>query len=123
MTEKEKYIEHLRELADFYERASDDLPRPLFNEVVYIEKEDIPNIIKSCHKLTKSSSNGYVSLVKDLDFGKINFRIAQAEVCERKVIGQTWIPEYKQEAHFSDQVEWECKPILSKIADGDTGER
>ena len=123
MTEKEKYIDHLREVADFYETASDDLPRPLFNGIVYIQKEDIPTIITNCHKLIKSSSNGYVSLVKDLDFGKINFRIAQEEVCERKVVGQKWIPEYKQEAHFQDQVEWECKPILSKIADGDTKER
>ena len=115
MTEKEKYIEQLREIADFYEGAADDLPRPIFNHVVYIQKEDIPVIIKNCHKLEKTSSNGYVSLIKSLDFTKLNFRIAQGEVCERKVVGQKFVPEYKVDAHFQDQVEYECKPILKGI--------
>ncbi len=117
MSEKEKYIERLRELADFFETASDDLPRPNIPEVVYIAKESIPIIIKDCHKLTKSVSSGYLSLEKDLDYGKIFFRIAQEEVCERKVVGQTWVEEYTAPAHFVDQVEYECKPILKGIGD------
>ena len=117
MTEKEKYIERLRELADFFERASDDLPRPSIPEVVYIAKGSIPTIVKNCHKLTKSVANSYLSLVKDLDFGKLYFRIAQEEVCERKVVGQTWVEEYTAPAHFVDQVEYECKPILKGIED------
>ena len=117
MTEKEKYVASLREIADFYEGASDELPRPIINEVAYIDKADIPTIIKDCHKLEKTSSNGYISLIKSLDFGKLNFRIAQEEVCERKVIGQKWVPLYIAEAHFVDQVEWECKPILKSIGE------
>lgn len=121
MTEKEKYVATLREIADFYEGASDELPRPTINETVYIAKEDIPTIVKDCRKLEKTSSNGYVSLIKSLDFNKLNFRIAQEAVCERKVVGHTWVPEYKTGAHFVDQVEWECKPILKSI--GERGEQ
>ena len=119
MTEKEKYVEQLRELADFYAGAPDNLPRPPINELVYVEKSDIPFIIKSCRKLRKSSSGGYLSLLKSLDFSTLNFRIAQAEVCERKVVGQKWVPEFKQEGHFTDQVEWECKPVLKGIEEED----
>jgi len=115
MTEKEKYVEQLRELADFYESAPDALPRPVFNTLVYVEKDDIPIIIKACRKLKKTASGGYLSLLRSLNFGTLNFRIAQAEVCERKVVGQRWVPEFKQDGHFQDQVEWECKPILKGI--------
>ncbi len=115
MTEREKYVEQLRELADFYAGAPDNLPRPMINTLVYVEKDDIPIIIRACHKLKKTMSVGYLSLLKSLDFNTLNFRIAQGEVCERKVIGQTWVPEYKQEGHFQDQVEWECKPVLKGI--------
>ena len=115
MTEREKYVEQLRELADFYEGAPDNLPRPNVSTLVYVEKGDIPTIIKACRKLTKTSSNGYLSLNKSLDYGSVSFRIAQDEVCERKVVGQKWVPEFKQAGHFTDQVEWECKPILKGI--------
>ena len=115
MTEREKYVERLRELADFFETASDDLPRPNIPEVVYIGKESIPTIIKDCRKLTKSVAHGYLSLVKDLDYGKLFFRIAQEEVCERKVVGQIWVEKYTAPAHYIDQVEYECKPILKGI--------
>ncbi len=117
MTERQKYVEQLHELADFYAGAPDNLPRPNMSTLVYVQKGDIPIIIRACRKLTKTSSNGYLSLNKSLDYGSISFRIAQAEVCERKVIGQTWVPEYKQEGHFRDQVEWECKPVLKGIDD------
>ena len=115
MTEREKYVEQLRELADFYAGASDDLPRPPINTTVYVQKEDISFIIGACRKLKKTASGGYLSLLKSLDFNVLNFRIAQEEVCERKVVGRKWVPEYKQDAHFQDQVEWECKPILEGI--------
>ena len=123
MSEKEKYITRLRELADFFETASDDLPRPTIHEVVYIGKDSIPTIIRNCRKLSKVVQNGYFSLVKDLDHGKLLFRIAQEEVCERKVVGQTWVEEYTAPAHFVDQVEYECKPILNQVVDGEPGER
>ncbi len=119
MTEREKYVEQLRELADFYAGAPDDLPRPTVNELVYVQKGDIPIIIKACRKLKKTASAGYLSLLKSLDFSNLNFRIAQEEVCERKVVGKKWIPEYKQEGHFTDQVEWECKPILKGIEESE----
>ncbi len=115
MTERQKFVEQLRELADFYATAPDNLPRPPINELVYVEKDDIPIIIRSCRKLSKTASGGYLSLKKSLDFSTLNFRISQEEVCERKVVGKKWIPEYKQEAHFQDQVQWECKPILKGI--------
>ena len=115
MTERQKYVEQLRELADFYARAPDNLPRPNVSTLVYVIKEEIPIIIKACRKLTKTASGGYLSLTKALDYGSVSFRIAQAEVCERKVVGQKWVPEYKQEAHYQDQVEWECKPILKGV--------
>ncbi|KKL65510.1 hypothetical protein LCGC14_2154260 [marine sediment metagenome] len=115
MTEREKYVEQLRELADFYTKAPDNLPRPMVNELVYVEKEDLPIIIRSCHKLEKTASGGYLSLKKSLDFSTLNFRIAQEEVCERKVVGQKWVPAYHVDAHSIDQVEWECKPVLKGI--------
>ena len=115
MSEKKKFIEQLRELADFYENAPDNLPRPNVNTLVYVEKDEIPTIIRACRKLTKTSSNGYLSLSKSLDYGSVSFRISQEEVCERKVVGQKWVPEFKQDGHFQDQVEWECKPILKGI--------
>ena len=115
MTEREKYVEQLRELADFYETAPNGLPRPAINTLIYVEKDDIPIIIRACRKLKKTAGNGYLSLLKSLDFSVLNFRIAQGEVCERKVVGRKWVPEYKQDAHFQDQVEWECKPILKGI--------
>ena len=115
MSEKGKFIEQLRELADFYESAPDNLPRPYLTTLVYVEKDDIPIIIRACRKLTKTSSNGYLSLSKSLNYGSVSFRIAQGEVCERKVVGQKWVPEFKQEGHFQDQVEWECKPVLKGI--------
>ena len=115
MSEKEKFIEQLRELADFYESAPDDLPRPNVSTLVYVEKDEIPTIIKACRKLTKTSANGYLSLNKSLDYGSVSFKISQEEICERKVVGQKWVPECKFEGHFQDQVEWECKPILKGI--------
>ncbi len=115
MTEREKYVEQLRELADFYETAPNGLPRPLINTLVYVRKDDIPIIIRACHKLKKTADVGYLSLLKSLDFNILNFRIAQAEVCERKVVGQKWVPELHVDAHSIDQVEWECKPILKGI--------
>ena len=117
MTEREKFVEQLRELADFYARAPDDLPRPAINTLVYVGKDDIPIIIRTCRKLKKTSFNGYLSLNKSLDFSVLNFKIAQGEVCERKVVGQKWVPESKQEGHFQEQVEWECKPILKGIGE------
>ena len=88
MTEREKYVEQLRELADFYAGAPDNLTRPNVSTVVYVEKDDIPIIIRSCRKLKKTSSNGYLSLSKSLDYGSVSFRISQGEVCERMVVGQ-----------------------------------
>ncbi len=115
MSEKEKYIEELRALADFYERAPDDLPRPYISTQQYVEKKDLPTILKHCKSLEKSVYGGSVKLTKTLIFGSVSFLIAQQEVCERKVIGQTWVPEYKTDGHFVDQVEWECKPILKSL--------
>ena len=115
MTEREKYVEQLRELADFYAGAPDDLPRPMVNELVYVQKGDIPIIIKACRKLKKTASAGYLSLLKSLDFSNLNFRIAQEEVCERRVVGQKWVEAYHVDGGFVDQVEYECKPILKGI--------
>lgn len=119
MSEKEKYVEQLRELADFFAGAPDDLPRPFINLDRYIEKNELPVVLASCKPLAKSVWGGSVKLTKTLDFGSISFLIAQGEVCERKVVGQKYVPEYKQEAHFEDQVEWECKPILKGIEEGE----
>ncbi|KKL91707.1 hypothetical protein LCGC14_1892000 [marine sediment metagenome] len=119
MTEKEKYVERLRELADFFEVVSDDLPRPNIPEVVYVNKGDIPIIIKDCHKLEKVAANGYISLKKSLDFGTLQFRISQEEVCERKVVGQIWVDTHTASGHFIDQVEYKCKPILKGIEDSE----
>lgn len=118
MTEKEKYIASLREIADFYEGASDELPRPPINQECFsLSPEIIPVILKDCKKVEKAASGGYIELRKGLKLVTLVFNFAQDKVCERKVIGQTWVPEYKTEAHFVDQVEWECKPILKSVGD------
>ena len=124
MNEREKYVEQLRELADFYESVPDNFPLPLLGFNRYIEKGELPLVLDFCKPLTKSVWGNSIKLTKTLDFGSISFLISQSEVCERKVVGQTWIEARPAvEGCFQDQVEWECKPILSKIADGDTGER
>lgn len=120
MTEKEKYVATLRELADFYAVASDELPRPTINKECFsLAPAIIPVILKDCRKVTKAANAGYIELRKTLTLFTLVFNFSQAKVCERKVIGQTWVPEYKTEAHFVDQVEWECKPILQYIKEED----
>ena len=119
MTEREKYVAELRCLADFYAMASDELPRPTVNrEVFFLAVTAIPEILKNCGRVEKSASGGYVELTKTLVYGKVVFNFSQDKVCERKVIGQTWVETRPVvEGHFTDQVEWECKPILRSIAD------
>ncbi|KKK73444.1 hypothetical protein LCGC14_2893770 [marine sediment metagenome] len=120
MSEKEKFVEQLRELADFYAKAPDDLPRPFINLDRYVEKSELPIVLASCKPLTKSVWGGSIKLTKTLDFGSVSFLIAQGEVCERKVVGQSWIdPEPARKGFFQDQVEWECKPILKGIDEED----
>ena len=117
MTEREKYVSELRCLADFYERASDNLPRPVINrEVFSLNADIIPVLLRDCGRLEKGVSGGYVELTKTLVFGSVIFNISQEKVCERKVVGQTFIRERPAvPGHFVDQVEWECKPILKGI--------
>jgi len=123
MTEKEKYVEQLRELADFYEGVPDDFPLPLLGFDRYIEKRELPVVLAFCKPLTKSVWGNSIKLTKTLDFGSISFLIAQGEVCERKVVGQTWIdPQPAKEGRFEDQVKWECNPILKSITDYKTGD-
>ena len=118
MTEKEKYVASLREIANFYEGASDELPRPVINrECFSLAATIIPVILKDCKRVEKAAVGGYIELRKALTYGALVFNFAQDKVCERKVVGQTWVPEYKTEAHFVDQVEWECKPILKSVGE------
>lgn len=121
MTSKEQYVLQLRELADFYERASEELPRPPINLNVFcIVTKDIPVILEDCGKLEKAISGGFVELRKELTKDStLVFNITQDKVCERRVVGQRWIPEYSNPAHFEDQVEWDCKPILASIKEKD----
>ena len=116
MTGREKYVEQLRELADFYAGAPDDLPLPLFGFDRYIEKRELPIVLAYCKPLIKSVLGDSIRLTKTLDFGSISFLINQGEVCERKVVGQQWInPIAASPGRFIDQVEWECGPILKGI--------
>ncbi len=116
MTEKEKFVEQLRELADFYEEAPDDFPLPLLGFDRYIEKKELPVVLAFCKPLTKSVWGNSIKLTKTLNFGSISFLINQREVCERKVVGQQWVdPIAASPGRFIDQVEWECKPILKGI--------
>ena len=116
MTKKEKYVEQLRELADFYEGVPDDFPLPLLGFDRYIEKVELPIVLASCKPLTKSVWGDSIKLTKTLDFGSISFLINQGEVCDRKVVGQRWVdPEPAKTGFFVDQVEWECKSILKGI--------
>ena len=116
MSEREKYVEQLRELADFYAGAPDDFPLPLLGFDRYIEKRELPIVLAFCKPLTKSVWGGSIKLTKTLNFGSISFLINQGEVCERKVVGQRWVdPEPAKTGFFVDQVEWECKSILKGI--------
>ncbi|KKL18008.1 hypothetical protein LCGC14_2479870, partial [marine sediment metagenome] len=90
MTKREKYVEQLRELVDFYAGAPDDFPLPLLGFDRYIEKRELPIVLAFCKPLTKSVWGGSIKLTKTLDFGSISFLISREEVCERKVVGQTW---------------------------------
>ena len=117
MNEREKYVEQLYELAGFYAGAPNNLPLPLLGFDRYIDKSELPIVLAFCKPLTKSVWGNSIKLTKTLDFGSISFFISQGEVCERKVVGQKFVPEYKVAEHFVDQVEWECKPVLGSIAD------
>ena len=120
MSEKEKYVELLRELADFYAGAPDDLPLPLLGFDRYIEKRELSIVLAYCKPLIKSVWGNSIRLTKTLDFGSISFLINQGEVCERKVVGQQWInPIAASPGRFIDQVEWECGPILKSVVEGE----
>ena len=121
MTEKEKYVAELRCLADFYEKSSAELPRPVINrEVFSLSADIIPVLLRGCGRLEKSASGGYIELTKTLVFGSIIFNLAQEKVCERKVVGQTWVETRPAiPGHHVDQVEWECKPILKGIEESE----
>jgi hypothetical protein len=118
MTPRELFITKLREIANFYEAASDELPLFLVSSNTYIvEVKDIPTILRDCGKVTKSASGGYISLKKELGHVTLEFQIAQEKVCERKVVGQRWVePRPAVAGTFVDQVEWECKPILKAVS-------
>lgn len=120
MSEKELFVVRLREIANFYETASDELPLMLVTVDTYIvEVKDIPAILRDCGKVTKEASGGYISLKKALPHVTLEFHIAQEKVCERKVVGQRWIePRPAVAGSFVDQVEWECKPILKAVGEG-----
>lgn len=121
MTEKEKFVEELRCLADFYAGAPDDLPRPFIQNHALVTRKELSNVIRICSKLTKEEYAGHILLRKSLIFGSMVFQIGQSEVCERKVVGQKWVePVPAREGHFVDQVEWECKPILKSVEKEET---
>jgi len=126
MTSKEKYVAQLRELADFYEKAGDDLPRtPVPQNIYSVQPTDIPAILRDCGKIDKKKSGGFMELRRELQHNTLIFNISQEKVCERRVVGQRWVAPTSYAGHFEDQVEWDCKPILSSIpekepADGTT---
>jgi len=119
MTEREKYVATLRELADFYEGASDELPRPTINRQCFsLVPEIIPTILKDCRKVEKAASGGYIELRKTLTHGTLIFNFSQEKVCERKVVGKREVAAVPaREAYFVDQVEWECKPLLKSVGE------
>lgn len=119
MTEKEKYVATLRELADFYEGSSDELPRPSISKECYgLLPEVIPVILKDCKRVEKAANGGYIELRKGLKFLTLVFNFSQEKVCERKVVGKIEVAAIPaRPAYFTDQVEWECKPILKSVED------
>ena len=76
MTEKEKFIEELRCLEDFYEAAPDDLPRPFINRDHYVDKDELPVVLAHCKPLKKSIFGNSIKLTKTLVFGELSFFIS-----------------------------------------------
>jgi len=122
MTSKERFVLQLRELADFYETASEELPRPAVPVNVWgVTVDNLSVIIKDCGRLEKKAVYGVIELRKELPHHTLIFNIAQDKVCERRVVGQRLIAATigtpPQPSHYEDQYEWDCKPILSSVPD------
>jgi len=126
MTSKERFVIQLRELADFYEQASEELPRPAIPVNVWgITVADIPRIIRDSGRIEKKAVYGVIELRKDLPHHTLIFNISQDKVCERRTVGQRLVPGSAgtppTAPHYEDQYEWDCKPILSSVPDKPSG--
>jgi len=61
-------------------------------------------------KVTKEYSDSYYNIKGEFPSGLvITLSVNRQAVCEKKVVGQEWIP--PQGGHMRDIVEWTCEPV------------
>src|SRR5207249_1104216 len=116
MTNREKYIQGLRDIADFFE-SRPDLPIPDCGEDFHIWEKSLTTArerglqMSPCEK--KYIGDSYFELLRQ--FGPHTVRCVwdRDDVCERVQVGTKHVPEYVVKAHDEPVYEWNCsKPIL-----------
>ena len=125
LTEREQFIQGLRELADVYEN-SPELPVPSCSSTLYLflrESDgdvkqllgDYARMLKPVKKCTIGDSHFGIRRT----FGKIDLDVLsdRALVCERRVIStehipEKVIPEHVIPARDAEIVEWVCPQLL-----------
>ncbi|MFI5223675.1 MAG: hypothetical protein ACHQX3_05420 [Nitrospirales bacterium] len=117
-TERELYVQGLRELADFYQN-NPDVPIPWLTHDNYAvdSKADAEAVARGLRTFEKDGNDSYLHLTKK--FGNIvaKFVFTRTNVCVKKVVGVKTVPAAFIEAHTipartEEVVEWECSPLL-----------
>ena len=114
-----EYASMLREIADWYE-AYPTLPAPSlspFNAFVATKEALVAVARSGGGPFDKGRDTGYVWLRKVfLRGGVVEFNVPRTQVCTRRVVGLTSVPERIIPAHQEEIVEWDCEPLLGDEA-------
>jgi hypothetical protein len=125
MTDRENFIQALRDMADFFEKNEEVLlPKwqqsiSLFSTNDDSAKAELAAFARAMGKVAKEYGDELVTLSKDFDcLLQLKIHANRGAVCERVVVGTKIIPaEPKrvipaQPERVEELVEWHCTPVL-----------
>lgn len=126
------FTRSLRQLADWYEDHPDlplpyELEQPLFVFLYDLSNEEILRVlgkIGSFKKVFDEPDVGDFQALKTIGSFTLKFHTSRDKVCTPRVVGKRTIPETRIpaepeqiiSAREEDVVEWDCHPVLGKVA-------
>ena len=109
-----RFAESLREIAAFYE-AHPEIPLPLAEIGNYAvdTKNDAINVVRALGSCKKEYLDDYFTITKQVGDLTHKFVFSRANVCTRREVGESIIPEQVIPAQTVKVYEWDCHPVLA----------
>lgn len=108
-----EFAKSLRELADWYDEHPDvPLPAAANFNAFLDDRDALARVARLIGIAEKGADPNYFFLKKRFGEISLDFNVARAVACERRVVGVREIPETVVPARTEEIVEWDCHPIF-----------